>query len=144
LAPDAELADVRVWRCSRSSLTLGWFGVGALGITVVVSIAVGAAAAVVPAVLAAAVVYSAVLRPRVVLAGARLHVVNPWRSITIRWDDVLDANAGFGGVSIMLRSGAVVTAWAVQKSNLSGWVGRTTRADELAAAIRARAHTSIS
>jgi len=56
------------------------------------------------------------------------------RRIPLR--DVLMVRGGYYGLEIRVRGRHFsITASAVQKSNLANWVGRRTRADEVADAI---------
>ena len=80
------------------------------------------------------------LRPRLTLQAGRLVVQNPLRRDDLAMSEVLGARAGYSGIVIDVRPNRTVVAWAVQKSNLAGWLGRTTYADEVAAAIMAVAY----
>ena len=79
------------------------------------------------------------LHPCIAVSADELIVTNPVRRIRLPLEEVADASPGYGGITIRLTNGRVVTAWAVQKSNLAKWSGkRVTRADDVAAAIRAQ------
>jgi Bacterial PH domain len=80
------------------------------------------------------------LHPVVTVAENELRVRNPTSTMRLRWSEIESASATYSGVAIRTRSGEVVRAWAVQKSNLATWIGRTTtRADRLADMINRRA-----
>jgi hypothetical protein len=79
-------------------------------------------------------------RPRLTLRADRLVVQNPVRRYDIAMSAVLGARAGYCGIIIDVRPNRTVVAWAVQKSNLSGWLGRKTCADEVAARVMAAAY----
>jgi Bacterial PH domain len=80
------------------------------------------------------------VRPRLTLRADRLVVQNPVRRHDIAMSAVLGARAGYSGIVIDVRPNRTVVAWAVQKSNLAGWLGRKTYADEVAARIMAAAY----
>jgi hypothetical protein len=75
------------------------------------------------------------LRPRITLAEGRVVVQNPLRRYDVDLNDVMHAQPGSSGITLELRSGARITAWAVQESNLAQWTNRQTRADAVAACI---------
>ena len=52
----------------------------------------------------------------------------------------LPTSAGYSGITMRTSDGAVV-AWAVQKSNLSRWLDRRTRADDVADFINRHVET---
>lgn len=72
-----------------------------------------------------------VLHPHIVVGELGLHIRNPWKSYLILWEEIEHTEPGYYGVVIHRRSGKPVTGWAVQKANLSRWLGWTTRADEV-------------
>jgi hypothetical protein len=62
------------------------------------------------------------------------------RAVVVPWADVERCVPSSLGLLIERRSGGrPVVAWAVQKSNLFRWLGRRTRADDVAAALEERA-----
>lgn len=85
---------------------------------------------------AAAVVW--VHRSRVVCSAEGLEVVGLWSRRWIEWSRVCSASPGYWGVEVSLSDGSTVVAGAVQKANVSVWLGRRTRADEVADFINAR------
>jgi hypothetical protein len=144
----AELPQV--WGPTRPALAAAW-----------VLVAVGAAAAVVGVVaglvqavrgdigaLGVGLAYAAMfglmfgvsgwrfgLRPRITADAEGVRVRNPGQETFLPWHDILDASAGYSGITIKTPNGEL-TAWAVQKWNLSRWLGRRTRADDVADFIR--------
>jgi hypothetical protein len=67
-------------------------------------------------------------------------VRNPVRTVVVPWADVERCVPSSLGLLIERRGdGRTVVAWAVQKSNLFRWLGRRTRADDVAAALEERA-----
>jgi hypothetical protein len=151
--PQGSEAEV-VWKCSRLARAAGWIatvvlGSAAVGLLVAAANAAfdghatdvrafGLGAAVVA--LAVLLVWRSAMRPKVVMNDIGILVVNPWTTTNAVWRDLVSAEAGYAGVTIELRMGTSVTAWAVQKSNMSTWLKRSTRADDLAEQIRAGIH----
>jgi len=155
--PDERADDrqaVRIWRCSMLTLAIGWSAVCCLGIAAVGlfvaaviqmaagdgGLVVGLAAGALAPIVIAIVIHRAAIRPQVALTRAGVEVRNPWSTVALSWEEVAGAEAGYNGVLILSRSGRPVMAWAVQKSNLSTWMKRSTRADQLVEAIRASSH----
>ncbi len=143
-----------VWRSSRLTLGFGWLvssclaltavGLAAAAVAKVVGddwrLAGGLAAGGVGSALVAALVRRMSIHPRVLLTDSGVEVINPWGTASFTWAEISGSDAGYSGVAIRSRSGRSVSAWAVQKSNLSTWLGRQTRADRLVATIRLRVH----
>jgi hypothetical protein len=79
-------------------------------------------------------------RPRLLLTDEQLVVINPLRSWRIPLEQIGSVGtASYFGVTIEYFDGHVmrrVTAWAVQKANVSRWLNKTVRADRVAAEIR--------
>lgn len=92
-------------------------------------------AAVGPAVLALRYAF----RARIVAKDDVLVVIGSLSERTIPWSDVVGADPGYSGITVHLRDGSSVIAGAVQKANISAWLGRRTRADAVAGFIRERA-----
>lgn len=90
----------------------------------------------------AAVAVVWVQRSRVVCASDAVEVVGLVTRRRIGWHEVVGATPGYWGLQIDLRDGSVVIAGAVQKANVSVWLGRRTRSDELAELIASRAGTA--
>ncbi len=70
-------------------------------------------------------------RPRLCLTDRAL-VVRNVRVHRIPLEDVVSVTPGYGGLVIDRLTGRAVSAWAVQKWNVSWMLGRETRADRLA------------
>jgi hypothetical protein len=79
------------------------------------------------------------LRARIVAMDEALVVVGCLSRREIPWSEVVGADPGYSGITVHLRDGSSVVAGAVQKANVSVWLGRPTRADEVAGFIRERA-----
>jgi hypothetical protein len=76
------------------------------------------------------------LRPRVELTDDAVIVQNPLRRSVLDLGSITEVRASYGGLIFDVRWHRAVTAWAVQKTILAGWVGRRTRADEIAERLR--------
>jgi hypothetical protein len=139
-----------VWRVTVAG-RVGTAMVGVLSAAVGVTVALGSTASG-PAEVAGAAVFGAVFvivgivapslyafRPRVCLDHGAVTVVNPLRTWVLPLDQVRPTvTAGYDGVTIVcLEAGQVrtINVWAVQKWNLSSWLGRQTRADRVAKEI---------
>lgn len=72
------------------------------------------------------------LRPYVRADEGGLHVQNPIRRLELSWAEITEVLPGYHGLEITTRDGEMEIAWAVQKSNLAGWLKRPTRADDAA------------
>jgi hypothetical protein len=83
-----------------------------------------------------AIAYSFGIRPSVLLTSEAVIIHNPFRTIRVSWNEVQGAKATYSGVRIQRAEGRAIVAWAVQKSNLSFAIGRRSRADGLAEAVR--------
>ena len=81
-------------------------------------------------------------RARVEVRPDALIIATTFSKHRIEWSEVVDAAAGYAGVTVVLRSGTTRVAGAVQKSNFSTWTNRRTRADVLCDLILARAHNA--
>jgi hypothetical protein len=77
-------------------------------------------------------------RPYVALTTQAVVVQNRITKRTVPYGTILDVKPGYYGLRLVTKNQADVTIWAVQKSNVSKWGNRRTRADEVAAAIRAK------
>jgi hypothetical protein len=76
-------------------------------------------------------------RPEVRLTGRTLVVRNPLKSYRVPLERLESASGGYAGLRLFTLDGRI-DAWAVQKTNFSPWLSRTTRADDVAAAILRR------
>lgn len=77
-------------------------------------------------------------RARVELTEAELVIITTLSARRIPWAAVETALPEYSGVRVYLKDGRSIVAGAVQKSNVSKWLGRTTRADDLADEISLR------
>jgi hypothetical protein len=59
-------------------------------------------------------------------------VQNPIVSFSLARDATTQVLPGFYGLEIATRDGDLAIAWAVQRSNLTRWLKRRTRADDVA------------
>ncbi len=78
-------------------------------------------------------------RARIVATDDMLVLVGCLSERKIPWSDVVGAEPGYSGITVHIRDGPSVVAGAVQKANVSAWLGRRTRADAVADLIRERA-----
>lgn len=88
-------------------------------------------------------VWWATVHPRILLYRDEIVVRNVVTTTRISWATVADCVPGYGGLTITELDGHCVTAFAVQKSNLSTWRNRSTRADRVAQCIKRRAESNL-
>ncbi len=81
------------------------------------------------------------LRARVVVTADCLVVFTTFSQREIPWSEIRDASTGYAGITLLLRDGSTFLTGAVQKSNMSAWLRRETRADELVDIILRRSQT---
>ncbi|MDW5325588.1 PH domain-containing protein [Plantactinospora sp. KLBMP9567] len=79
-------------------------------------------------------------RPRTSVGPQGVVLRSKWRTIRLPWSMIVRCDPGYDGITITCADGSRVVAPAPQKSNLSRWLGRKTRADEVAAYLERRAH----
>jgi Bacterial PH domain len=137
-----------VWRPGRWAQVGAW-ALGLVGVLVSVAGLVSAVGGEVRTGLVAAAVFGLFplfawrwgTHPRLATSAEGVVVRNPLRTTVVPWADVERCEPSSLGLVIERRAGTgkPVVAWAVQKSNLAGWLRRRTRADEVAAAIEERA-----
>ena len=77
-------------------------------------------------------------RPYVALTTQALVIQNRITKRTVPYESILGVKPGYYGLRLITKNQGDVTVWAVQKSNVSRWTNRQTRADEVAAAIRTK------
>src|SRR5262245_49927438 len=71
-------------------------------------------------------------RRRLVAADDGVTVVNPLRTVRLRWDEIERFEAG-RQLHVVLRGGrGVVGVWSVQAANAARMLGRTSHADRVA------------
>lgn len=117
----AGVSALMVWQIATGP----WSGLGAGGLIA----AFGAA-------LTAAYLFRWGQRAGIVLDEDTLTVISAWKTYRIPLHDVLMVRGGYYGLEIKVRGRTFpITASAVQKSNWANWIGRRTRADEVADAI---------
>lgn len=140
----------QVWRPGRWGRVGAWAVGVAGGLLSVVSL-VAAATGVGAGALVAAVVFGLFpvfawrwgTHPLLGASAEGVVVRNPVRTVVVPWADVERCVPSSLGLLIERRGGGrPVVAWAVLKSNLSRWLGRRTRADDVAAALEERAAAS--
>ena len=127
----------QVWKVSP----LGRIGCSVLlAAAVVVDLLVsGVPSALIVLVVGGALVWLGAFWPSVTLTETELIVRNPWGVTRVPLTDIADTGGAYAGLSVKRRSGGRVAIWAVQKSNAAKMTKRTTRADEVAATIKAAA-----
>jgi hypothetical protein len=79
-----------------------------------------------------------IIRPWIAADSDGVTVRNPLSIRRFRYPDIAAATPGYYGIAIRPRSGRGIVAVAVQKSNLSSWMNRETRADRVARFIEER------
>ncbi len=77
-------------------------------------------------------------RVRLAVGDNLVVVRNPFRSTVIRLEEISDVQPEYEGLKIRTADGRSVTALAVQRWNLSLFLGRRSRADQVADLIRKR------
>lgn len=75
------------------------------------------------------------VRPYVAIEGKTLVIQNPVRRRTVTLHEISGVQPGYAGLEIATTRGRTVSAWAVQRWNLSAMLGRSTSASEVADAI---------
>jgi hypothetical protein len=70
--------------------------------------------------------------PAIIATPREVIVRNPWSTYALPWEEIRECSASYYGIGITGRRGGEVYAWAVPKWNLSIWLHRRTRADEVA------------
>lgn len=78
-------------------------------------------------------------RCRVVLEKDGVTIGRFLKGQSIRWSEIESASPSYFGIQIYKHDGSSVVCPAVQKSNLASWLGKRTRADDLADLITTRA-----
>ena len=78
-------------------------------------------------------------RSRIVCSDEGVEIVRLFTRDQYRWDQIVTASPGYAGTELVLSDGSKAVGAAVQKANLSVWLRRRTRADELADLINSRA-----
>lgn len=132
-----------MWRVSRTGRIGTGVIFGGLGLTAVVDTAAQGS----PLIdlwplllLLAAVGWLVSWRPAVFFDGEELVVRNPLWTRRIARRDIKSVQPGYSGLVITTEQQRLYTVWAVQKSNLATWTGRSRRADAVASEISAWAH----
>ncbi len=77
--------------------------------------------------------------PLLAASAAGVTVRNPVRTVVVPWADVERCVPSSLGLAVERRNDRPVVAWAVHKPSLARWLGRRTRADDVAAALEQRA-----
>ncbi|WP_422744625.1 PH domain-containing protein [Micromonospora sp. WMMD754] len=144
-----DMNEVRVWRLGR--ITRVFAGL-LLGVMTIVAVAVfayqastpdgdlrPALAIAVPYGLLGFLVWRQIFHPRLSVDAEGLILRGPWRTTRVPWPAVVRCDPGYFGIAITCADGSWVMAPAPQKSNLSRWLGRGTRADDVADYLERRA-----
>jgi hypothetical protein len=76
--------------------------------------------------------------PFLTLTPDAVFIQNRLTSRSVPYSEISDVRGGYYGLRLRTKSGEVVTAWAVQKSNAASRLHKRTRADEVASAIMER------
>jgi hypothetical protein len=142
--------DAVVWRVSdlgRVLCTVAAVGCvgGALALLILAATGHGGERGLVAAAMLAAVAAGLIWfswRPSLTLLDDRVVVRNPLGTVTVPLRRIVATGPGYTGLVLRLADGRVVTAWAVQKTNLATWLHRETRSDRVAAQILRAAHAA--
>ena len=79
-------------------------------------------------------IFRCYVAPRVVSSARGVRVVNPFRTIEIRWADV-ERFESRPMLTVVRRNGTTVTAWAVQHAATARLVGRTSQGESVTIAL---------
>jgi hypothetical protein len=80
--------------------------------------------------------------PYIALTETAVVIQNRMSSARIDYREIASAHSGDAGITIVRRDGTRVNGWAVQKSNAAKWTNKTTRSDQVVAAITSRIQCS--
>jgi hypothetical protein len=120
---------------NRTYPVIGWAVVALLACVIVALAAFGQFIAAFAAALASVpltwLAYRAYIRTAVETGEAGILVLNPFRTIRLRWDEIDRISAGMK-LMISTRDGGIVEAWAVQAANIARMTGRRSYADRVA------------
>ena len=145
--PVTELVD-QVWRPGRWARAGAWALGGVGGLVALAGLAAAVGGEVRTGLVTAAVfgLFPVVAwrwgtHPQLAATDDGVEARNPLRTALVPWADVERCVPSSLGLVIERREGTgrPVVAWAVQKPNVARWLGRRTRADEVAAALEAQA-----
>jgi hypothetical protein len=145
-SPDAVSDEFdQVWG-SAMGTRIGAVALGAAGVVVAVAGLAAAAGGDVGGGLAVAVVFGLFpvvawrwgTHPLLGLSTRGITVRNPVRTTVAGWDEVGRCATTSLGLVIERRTGRPLVAYAVAKPSVARWLGRRTRADEVATAIEQR------
>ncbi|MFI6257892.1 hypothetical protein ACIBCL_17570 [Micromonospora zamorensis] len=144
-----DLQEVRVWRLGVALRIFSGLLLGVVAVGVLVFSAYQASAPdgdlrpvlaiAVPYGLLGFVLWRHIFHPRLSAGPEGLILHSQWRTVHVPWSAVVRCDPGYHGIAITCADGSRVMAPAPQKSNLSRWLGRTTRADDVADYLEQRA-----
>ncbi|MFI7431737.1 PH domain-containing protein [Micromonospora sp. NPDC049836] len=144
-----DVHEERVWRLGVAVRVFAGLLLGVIAIGVMVFVAYQALAPdgelglalalVVPYGMLAFLLWRQTFHPRLSAGPEGLVLRGPWRTVRVPWSAVVRCDAGYYGIAITCADGGRVLAPAPQKSNLSRWLGRRTRADDVADYLERRA-----
>lgn len=147
-----DLDEVRVWRPGVALRIFAGLMIGGMAAGVIVFVAYTVAApegdprvplaVAVPFGLVGFLMWRQTIHPRTSAGPQGVLLRGQWRTVHVPWSAIVRCRAGYHGITITCADGNLAVAPAPQKSNLSSWLGRETRADEAADYLerRARAH----
>ncbi|MFD0783493.1 PH domain-containing protein [Micromonospora azadirachtae] len=144
-----DLDEVRVWRLGVGLRIFAGLLFGVMSVGLVAFVAYQAAApdgdlrsalvAAVPFGLLGFLLWRQIFHPRLTAGPEGLVLRSQWRTSRVPWAAVVRCDPGYYGIVITCTDGSRVVAPAPQKSNLSRWLGRSTRADDVADYLERRA-----
>lgn len=125
----------RIGRLGRVSMGLAELGIVALFAGLVATDTSNLPGAIVVVGVVSLFSWRGVLAPYIEVTKAALVVRNPLRRWVIPWEEIVDVRPGYSGLTIQRVTKSPIVAWAVQKMNISVWLGWRTRADDVSEAI---------
>ena len=135
-----------VWRVRLAGrvaavvLTIGW-----IALAVVISAGSNAGVSVVmwlAAVLIGVGAWRWAFMPYLASSPDGVVIQNRFTRATVPWSEIARVRPGYYGLIIHKKTGGSVTAWAVQKSNVARWTGKSSRGNEVAEVLMAWAISS--
>lgn len=139
-----QTSDTKVWRVTSAG-RIGGAALGTCWLALVFGLTVGGSVtsgAIALFWITLAIVIVGIWRwafvPYIALTPDGVIVQNRLTKRSVPYAAIAEVESGFYGLRLVTKDHDVVTAWAVQKSNASKWTHRSTRADEVAAAITTR------
>jgi hypothetical protein len=79
-------------------------------------------------------------RLKVIVHDSGLHVVNYLSTFHVAWNSIerFNSSLGYWGIQVKMKDGRTVWLNAIQKWNISAWLNRLTRADDITEELNGR------